>query len=448
MPSKINILLLDDNQAFASACCLLLQDAGYHVDAITNIDEHLQPGLGLKYQVAFIDYKLPGINGIEVMRRLKKDNPALEVVIITGHASLEMAVEAGRGGAFDYLSKPFDPDKLLALVKQVEQKFSFTGEQSGGAFNFVFDASPVRIIGNSPAMQHIFTLIDKIAPTESTVLILGESGTGKELIAKAIHATSLRAKQPFFAMDCGSLVESLFESELFGHAKGSFTGAYNTKHGAFELANNGTFFFDEIGNISLNVQAKILRTIQEKEFRRVGDTTTIKVDVRIIAATNLDLQQAVSDGSFREDLYYRISVIPLKLPALRERRQDIPLLVDHFIQKHNYRRRGHDIQSISEDALEMLTHYNWPGNIRELENVIERAIVIEESLIISPASLPVHIQSGGEEFNREAFSLADMERNHIRKILKMTNRNISQTARLLDIDRKTLYEKIRRYKLS
>ncbi|HPG37761.1 MAG TPA: sigma-54 dependent transcriptional regulator [bacterium] len=448
MSSHINILLLDDNHEFAGACCLLLQQAGYHVDLATTVEEGLKLGSSRTYQVALVDYRLPGMNGIEVMRRLKKENPLLEVIIITGHATLEMAVEAGRGGAFDYISKPFEPDKLLGLVTQLAQKFRGAGEQSGGAFDFVFDGAPVRIIGASSVMQQIFSLIDKIAPTESTVLILGESGTGKELVAKAIHAKSLRADKPFFAMDCGSLVESLFESELFGHAKGSFTGAYVTKHGAFELANNGTFFFDEIGNISLNVQAKILRTIQEKEFRRVGDTTTIKVDVRMIAATNLDLMQAVGDGTFREDLYYRISVIPLKLPALRDRRDDIPLLVDYFIKKHNYRRRGRDIQSISPDALDMLTQYNWPGNIRELENVIERAIVIEESLDISSASLPIHIQRGSEDTHREALSLADVERNHISKILKMTDRNITHAARLLDIDRKTLYDKIRRYNLS
>jgi len=447
LSQNINILLIDDNDNFRNSFCLLLNNAGYKVDTALNADDGLKLARTGNYKIAFVDYNLPGMNGIELLRKLKEENPDLDIVIITGYASLKMAVEAGRIGAYDYLAKPFDPEILFQLIQKIINKNTPLPDNERTSFNIDFNGSPVSIIGKSAKMQNIFDLINKIAPAESTVLILGESGTGKELIARAIHAKSKRAKKPFFAMDCGSLVESLFESELFGHTRGSFTGAHATKHGAFELANKGTFFFDEIGNISLNVQAKILRAIQEKEIRRVGDTSTIKVDVRVIAATNIDLKQAVDEGNFREDLYYRISVIPIKLPSLRERKKDIPVLVDHFIKKHNSRRRGRDIYSISDEALKAITEYNWPGNIRELENVIERAIVIEESSIIGLKSLPAYIQSLGGEGCREIFSLADMEKFHIKKILKFTDRNISKAAKLLEIDRKTLYEKIRRYGL-
>ncbi len=439
----MNILLIDDNLSFRDAFALYFKDKGLNVDVCENAINALEQIHKKNYDVAFVDYQLPGMNGIELLKELKKDNPVLEVIIITGHASLETAVEAGRIGAFDYLSKPFQPDQAMELVHQIMENRK---SDQNGFYEFDFDGKPMRIIGQSKQMRHIFEMIDKIAPTESTVLVLGESGTGKEMIARAIHAASLRTNKPFFAMDCGSLVESLFESELFGHAKGSFTGAHTTKHGAFELANKGTFFFDEIGNISLNVQAKILRAIQEKEIRRVGDTQSIKVDVRIIAATNRDLKDSVDQGTFREDLYYRISVIPIHLPPLRERKDDIPLLIEHFIQKHNHKRRGNDIQSVSDNAFNALMGYHWPGNIRELENVIERAIVIEESLVIHESSLPAHIHSTTLS-ETDTLSLADMEKRHIHNILEKFQGNISKSAKALQIDRKTLYDKIRKYDL-
>jgi len=444
--NDINILLIDDNDTFRHALSLLLKEAGYHVDSAANADDGLKLTGSKNYKIVFVDYKLPDMNGIELLGKLKAENPALDVVIMTGHASLDKAVEAGRIGAYDFLEKPFEPNKILKLIEQIIHKSQSISAIDRTAYTFDFDGAPLSIIGKSPKMQKIFTLIDKIAPTESTVLILGESGTGKELVARAIHAKSRRARKPFIAMDCGSLVESLFESELFGHVKGSFTGAHATKHGAFELANKGTFFFDEIGNISLNVQVKILRAIQEKEIRRVGESSPIKVDVRVISATNSDLVQAVADGHFREDLYYRISVIPIKLPPLRDRKEDIPALVEHFIKKHNYR-AGREILSVSDKALKALTEYYWPGNIRELENVIERAMVVEGSSTIGLNSLPAFIQTLGAEGGREIFSLADMEKRHIKKILGITNRNISKAAKLLEIDRKTLYKKIERYGL-
>ncbi len=446
MHKDIHILLIDDNDLFREALCLLLGNTGYHVDSAANAAEGLKLAGDRNYHIVFVDYKLPGMNGIELIGKLKRENAVPEAVLMTGYASLDIAVEAGRIGAYDFIEKPFQPEKILRLVKEILSKNKSLQETGRTALNFDFEGSTVSIIGKSPGMQKVFDLVEQIAPTESTVLILGESGTGKELIARAIHAKSKRARKPFMAIDCGSLVESLFESELFGHVKGSFTGAHATKPGAFELANKGSFFFDEIGNISLNMQVKILRAIQEKEVRRVGETSPIKVDVRVIAATNSDLKQAVADGHFREDLYYRISVIPINLPPLRERKQDIPDLVDHFIKKHNYK-RGREIHSIADRAMKALAEYYWPGNIRELENVIERAIIVEKSSTIGLNSLPAFITTLGAEGGREIYSLADMEKSHIKRILKITNRNISKAAKLLEIDRKTLYKKIRRYGL-
>ncbi|MCU0644455.1 MAG: sigma-54 dependent transcriptional regulator [bacterium] len=298
-------------------------------------------------------------------------------------------------------------------------------------------------------MLEVYELVQKVAPTDSTVLITGETGTGKELIAKAIHYNSLRKDKPFLTVDCNSLVETLFESELFGHVKGSFTGAVATKHGSFELANGGTFFFDEIGNISLNIQSKILRVIQEKEIRRVGATETIKVDVRVIAATNKNLRQAVENDTFREDLFYRISVIPVHLSPLRERKEDIIPLANHFLEKYNQRRRR-ALTGFHPIVKENLLNYSWPGNVRELENIVERSVVIEDNDEITLSSLPSHLRGDSaqaETSSHEIVSLELLEKSHIIKALKATEWNRSKTARLLRIDRKTLYDKIRRYQI-
>ena len=296
-------------------------------------------------------------------------------------------------------------------------------------------------------MIDVYNLVLKVAPTDSTVLINGETGTGKELIAKAIHFNSHRKDKPFLTVDCSSLVETLFESELFGHVKGSFTGATATKHGSFELADGGTFFFDEIGNISLNIQAKILRAIQEKEIKRVGATDTIKVDVRVLAATNKDLRLAVQEGSFREDLYYRLSVIPVQLPGLWEREEDIIPLANHFLEKYNQKRKK-ILTGFSKQVQEIFLKYNWPGNVRELENVVERAVVIEDEKMVTLSSMPSHISevSGKRNSNTSNIkSLEELEKQHIFEVLESTNWNRSKSAKLLGIDRKTLYDKINRY---
>jgi DNA-binding NtrC family response regulator len=445
--SKLRILLIDDDYVLRSACENILTEAGYEVVSGRNAEEglrHLKEG---HFDIAITDYHMPSMNGLEFMRVIRSTSPQTDVIMITGYATIEMAVEAMRYGAFDYIQKPFNPDQLLSTVKSLVQKREKIGKTGYSELKFEFDNETISIIGKSRRMQDVFRIVEKVAPTDSTVLILGESGTGKELIARAIHAFSNRHEAPFLAIDCGSLVETLFESELFGHVRGSFTGATDTKHGSFELADGGTFFFDEIGNISLNVQAKILRAIQEREIRRVGGAETIKVDVRVIAATHMDLKAAVTEGIFREDLYYRLSVIPIQLPPLRDRREDIPLLLDHFLQRHNLRRNKKPITSIEDEALDILIHYDWPGNIRELQNVIERAVVIEESDRISVKSLPSYLRSERDQDSQEIQSMVQMEKQHIAKTLDHTHWNISQAAKLLGIDRKTLYDKIKRYNL-
>jgi DNA-binding NtrC family response regulator len=444
----INILVVDDDEMYRQTYSLILSQKGYNVSVAVDGGSGLEKFKAGSYNIVFVDYRMPDMDGIEFLRQARSINKKVDIVLITAFSSVETAVEAIKLGAFDYLDKPASRDKLTALVEKIIERQRLLFSTRDNSINLSMGDDKQSIIGESPKMREIFDIIAKIAPTDSTVLILGESGTGKEVIAKAIHENSLRKQRPFFTMDCGALVESLVESELFGHIKGSFTGASATKHGAFELAHTGTFFFDEIGNISTNVQAKVLRAIQEKEIRRVGGTDTINVDVRVIAATNLDLFAAVQDGRFREDLYYRLSVIPIYLPPLRDRPTDIPLLVDYFMQKFSQKNQGQHIKGITDHALDTLLHYHWPGNIRELQNVIERASVIEEDSVIHWDSLPAHARGEVRGKPEEIGSLRDIEKNHIEKVLLHTEYNISQAARILKIDRKTLYDKIKKYDLN
>jgi len=447
--NKLNILVADDEEAIRLGCEQIFLQQGHRV---FQAEDGLRAFDMLKedtFHIAFIDYKMPGMDGLQLLKEIKKISPITEVVIITAYGTVETAVKAMKDGAYDYISKPFTPKTIRQVLNKIIEKQNLLGEQSHDKLILEYGDNDEVIIGSSPKMQDIYRLILKVSPTDSTVLITGESGTGKELIARAIHYNSLRINKPFMTVDCGSLVETLFESELFGHVKGSFTGAVATKHGSFELAHGGTFFFDEISNISLSIQAKILRAIQEKEIKRVGATEIIKVDVRVIAATNEDLRSLVEQGTFREDLFYRLSVIPIHLPALRERKEDILPLANHFLQKYNQRRKR-NIERISDVAQRYLFNYNWPGNVRELENVIERAVVIEDSNEITYSSLPSHVRGVSAETITNDFEirrLDQVEKEYIRKALNATNWNRSKTAKLLGIDRKTLYEKIRRYQI-
>lgn len=446
---KLNILIVDDEPIIRKSLSQIFSRDGYEASLAADGPTALDLLKKNYFHIAFVDLKMPGMTGHEVLKEIKKRSPATEVVIITGYGTVETAVEAMKIGAYDYITKPFTPKAIRLIMKKIIVKRNLSGVSQQKNLVITYNDKGDAIIGSTPRMQEIYQLILKVAPTDSTVLISGESGTGKELIARAIHYNSHRKDKPFLTVDCGSLVETLFESELFGHVKGSFTGAIATKHGSFELAHGGTFFFDEISHISLSIQAKILRAIQEKEIKRVGATETIKVNVRVIAATNEELRRLVQENKFREDLFYRLSVIPIHLPPLRERKPDIIPLANHFLKKYNQRRKR-NINGISKIVQENLLNYNWPGNVRELENVIERAVVIEDANEITYSSLPTHIRgtehgTGADQF--EIRRLDQIEKEYIIKTLKATSWNRSRTAKLLGIDRKTLYDKIKRYKI-
>jgi len=448
MPQNdLKILVVDDDESIRLSFKLLLKKEGLQPIIVESGRKALDILSEQKFSLAFVDLKMPEVGGLEVLKAIKENSPATHVVIITGFGTVNSAVEAMKYGASDFIQKPFMPDTIRQIIK----KYSLIKLPASGReikqLQFKREGKIETIIGTSPKMIDVYNLVLKVAPTDSTVLINGETGTGKELIAKAIHFNSHRKDKPFLTVDCSSLVETLFESELFGHVKGSFTGATATKHGSFELADGGTFFFDEIGNISLNIQAKILRAIQEKEIKRVGATDTIKVDVRVLAATNKDLRLAVQEGSFREDLYYRLSVIPVQLPGLWEREEDIIPLANHFLEKYNQKRKK-ILTGFSKQVQEIFLKYNWPGNVRELENVVERAVVIEDEKMVTLSSMPSHISevSGKRNSNTSNIkSLEELEKQHIFEVLESTNWNRSKSAKLLGIDRKTLYDKINRY---
>ncbi len=444
----LRILVVDDDESIRISFKQVLAKEGHSATIVENGSlalEHIQKH---PVDLVFLDLKMPGISGMDVLKIIRNKSPRTDVVIITGFGTVENAVEAMKFGAYDYIQKPFTIATIRQVLNKIVEKRAILKNAEARQLQFDKDGQVETIIGKSPRMIEIYKLVQKVAPTDSTVLITGETGTGKELIAKAIHFNSLRREKSFLAVDCNSLVETLFESELFGHVKGSFTGAIATKHGSFELADGGTFFFDEIGNISLNIQAKILRAIQEREIKRVGATETIKVDVRVIAATNKDLRQAVEEETFREDLFYRISVIPIHLPPLRERKEDIIILANYFLEKFN-QRRFKALRGFNPRVIEIFLNYSWPGNVRELENIVERAVVIEDENEVTISSLPSQLRGFGSgteiPASHEIISIAEVEREHIIRALKATDWNRSKTARLLGIDRKTLYDKIKRY---
>ncbi|HYL81454.1 MAG TPA: sigma-54 dependent transcriptional regulator, partial [Candidatus Acidoferrum sp.] len=337
--------------------------------------------------LVLLDIRMPGMDGIEVLRRIKELNDQTDVVIVTAVKSLKTAVEAIKLGASDYVTKPFDIHEILSLIKRVMEKQELLKEVLYLRSEVAWDRRFENLVGRNARMQEIYALITRIADNNATVLLNGESGTGKEVLARAIHQQSNRAQRPFVAVNCAAIPSELLESELFGHEKGSFTGAIATKVGKFELATGGSLFLDEVGSMRLDLQAKILRALQEREIERVGGTRTIKIDVRVIAATNRELKKAVEDGTFREDLYYRLNVIPITLPPLRQRRDDIPLLVEHFIAKYN-REFNRKVKGFSAGATAALYQYEWPGNVRELENIIERAVTLGRGPAIQPSDLP------------------------------------------------------------
>lgn len=450
MNESVNILIIDDEESIRDSCTQVLKKAGYRAKAAKDGEEGLKAFKKEFFHVIFLDLKLPGIDGMEVLSRIKEENPETPVIIITGYASIESAVESMKRGAFDYLAKPFSPEELRFLTKKALESRKIYFEKISLRKELEERSEFDMVVGKSKAMEKVMDVIQRISSSDSTVLITGESGTGKELLAREIHKHSPRKDAPFVVVDCGALVETLFESELFGHIKGSFTGAYQTKHGRFEVANGGTIFLDEISNISLNIQAKLLRVIQEREITRVGSTKAFKVDVRILAATNENLSDCVRDGKFREDLFYRLSVVPIHIPPLRERKEDIPLLIDHFLKKYNKRTKK-KIKKISPPVQKALMQYGWPGNIRELENTIERAVVLSQREEIELEDLFYHgigsslslMHPVGGQYK----TLDDIEKKYIKIVFQAQHGNKSKTAKILGIDRKTLLAKIKKYNL-
>lgn len=447
MSRQANILVIDDEETMRDSCRQTLSRNGNEV----KVAEDGLRGLAMLekeyFDVVILDLKMPGLSGMEVLKKIKDSDPEVMVIVITGYATVESAVEAMKRGAYDFIPKPFTPDSLRAIVKRALDRRELALENVLLRGEVKASFGPEVIIGQSKSMKKVEELVRKVGPTDTTVLICGESGTGKELIARAIHRHSSRKDKPFVAVDCGSLVENLFESELFGHVKGSFTGATATKYGRFELANGGTLFFDEIGNISINIQTKLLRVLQEREITKVGSSQVIKVDVRIVAATNKDLLKAIKAGTFRQDLFYRLSVVPITLPALRERRDDIPLLADYFLKKYNQKRKK-NVKAISDRAMKALVEYDWPGNVRELENAIERAVVLTENDVVKPSDLLYYgltVETPSRSNAGQTQRLIDIEKEHIAKTLKMFNGHRAKAAEALGIDRKTLSSKLKKY---
>lgn len=380
------ILVVDDEEIVGESCKRILEEDGYEVETALSGEEALRKMKENPYDIVLTDLKMPGMDGMEVLKTIRKDYPDTIVIMITGFATVETAVESMKLGAFDYIPKPFTPDEVSIVVKKALDQKTLLLENIYLKQELQEKYGFHNIVGKSKKMQEIYRVIVKVAPTDSTVLIYGQSGTGKELIARAIHFNSLRRDKPFVPVDCAVLAENLLESELFGHVRGSFTGAVTTKPGLFEVADGGTVFLDEVGNISLAIQAKLLRVLQEKEFTPVGGTKSKKVDIRLISATNKDLEKMIKEGTFREDLYYRLNFVPIHLPPLKERQEDIPLLAVHFLKKFA-EEMGKSIKGFTPDAMEKLMRYSWPGNVRELENVIGRTVVMVDEEMIRPEHL-------------------------------------------------------------
>jgi DNA-binding NtrC family response regulator len=445
MSGRIRILIVDDEPIVRSSLEHWFAEEGCVVETAASGKEALSKLAEAEWDIFLLDIRMPGMDGLELQARIRESHPDAIIIIMTAYASVETAVQAMKQGAHDYITKPFDPESLERMVRSAVDRRRLQKEnlQLKRSLDELEQFS--EIVGASPAIRQVHEMIQTVATTDATVLIRGESGTGKELVARAIHAHSPRRYMPIVVVNCGALPEGVLESELFGHEKGAFTGAQYRRKGKFELADGGTLFLDEIGDVSLKTQMDLLRVLEEKAIYRVGGNTRIAVDFRVVAATNRDLEQAVADKSFREDLYYRLNVFTIRIPPLRERREDIPVLANHFLQKLA-RSMNRAIDGFSPEAMSILMEREWPGNVRELQNAIERATVVRVQGLIQPEDFPFAGRGGpGEEPNGK--SLAELEKIHIARVLRETGWNISQAARLLEIDRVTLYNKIRKYGL-
>jgi len=441
-----SILVVDDEPIVQQSLGDWFRQDGYIVDTASNAKEALKLAAERPHDIALLDIKMPGVDGLELQERLAKEVPDLTVIVMTAYASIESAVRALKAGAYDYITKPFDPDELSHLVRRAAEHRSLRSENERLKEQLASVAGPSPLVGVSAAMRHVSDLIDAVASSDATVLVRGESGTGKELVARAVHARSNRRFGPLVVVNCGALPEGVLESELFGHEKGAFTGAQFRHKGKFELADGGTLFLDEVGTVTPRVQVELLRVLEEKKVTRLGGTTSLKTDFRVVAATNQDLEQAVRDGRFRDDLYWRLNVFVIDLPPLRDRPEDIPELAEHFLGRFTLAMNKPQMR-FSKEALEVLSAYSWPGNVRELQNAVERAVVLGSPPEIQVGDLPVRVGSRSEPNGAGPMSLEEVERAHVRRILERFDWNVSQAAKVLGIDRGTLYAKIRRYSL-
>lgn len=446
MDKQSKILIVDDERIVRESLYHWFEMENYYVDTAEDGETALKKYSKEKFDLFLVDMKMPGMSGLDLLLKIKSiDNNAI-VILITAYSSVPTAITALKNGAYDYITKPVDPDELAHLVKNALEKRALEIENTQLKDNIDEIIKPDNLIGESFQMKKIYELVHSVARTDTTVLIRGESGTGKELVAKAIHINSNRKYSPIITLNCGALSESLLESELFGHEKGSFTGAQFKRKGKFEMADGGTIFLDEIGSISLRMQVELLRVLETKKFNRVGGNEMIKSDFRVITATNEPLEELVKAGKFREDLYYRLNVFTIIIPPLRERRNDIPLLVDFFISKFSTV-MNKKIKKISKEALDFLMNYDWRGNVRELENAIERAMVVGKTDSIGVDDLPFHVSKSINESEGDDKSLSSMEKKYINRVLNECTWNISKAAQVLDIDRATLYNKISKYDL-
>lgn len=438
------ILIVDDETIMRESLAGWLERDGHAVQTARSGEEALRKCKENHFDILLLDIKMEGMSGLEVLRRVKESDADAAVVMITAYGSIATAIEAMKNGAFDYMLKPFDPNELGVLIEKIIRHQQQARENLYLKEQFKERTRFENMIGQSEPMQKVFDLICDVAPADTTVLISGETGTGKGLAAKAIHSHSRRCHGPYVVVNCGAIPEHLMETELFGHMKGAFTDAKETKKGRLELAHGGTLFLDEIGEIGMRMQIDLLRVLEDRVFYRVGGTQPLEADFRVVAATNRSLEQAIQDGRFREDLYYRLNVVGLTLPPLRRRKQDIPLLADHFL--HRYVQETHrPVDHISRGALDEMMVYDWPGNVRELENAIERAVVVGKARQILPEDLPIVCRATVAA--ARATTLEDVEKAHIRQILSDHQWNVARSARVLGIDRSTLYSKIKRYSL-
>ncbi|WP_242392729.1 sigma-54-dependent transcriptional regulator [Anaeromyxobacter oryzisoli] len=443
---KTRILVVDDEEIVRESLGGWLEKDGYAVETAPDGPGALARLGAERWSILIVDLKMPGMDGLQVLEEAKKRQPDLAVVIMTAYATVDTAVSAMKLGAYDYLVKPFDPEELSLMMQKIVSQQSLVRENAVLRQALKREYQFRDLVSKSPAMQKVFELARTSARSHSTILVLGESGSGKEVLARAIHAESPRADGPFVAVSCAALTESLLESELFGHEKGAFTGAIARRKGKFEAAHGGTLFLDEVGDIGAKLQLDLLRVLEDRRFHRLGGNEPIEVDVRIVAATNRDLRKAVQEGRFREDLFYRLNVIPILIPPLRDRREDIPLLVENFVERLAVEMKK-KIDGVATDAMTALMAHDWPGNVRELRNVLERGAVVATGPVIQLPDLGLPGRGEAAPRGGTLASLEEVERRHVSSVLAHTGGNVSQSARILGIDRVTLYNKMKKWGL-